>query len=170
MLWIPLAVGFGAVVIGLLLAMFVRRVAPVENPARGRATEEGTGHGLAIDADRFYHVVVDLLEALGLRITYQALHGKGEHDIMARSDAPVTGGLYIVHAFFRPEHGVVDSTRVLNLLDTVKAEEAARGILITTHSFSEEAVKVSDDPRIELIDGEKLEKLVRQYVPNSMGT
>lgn len=158
------AVALGALLLGLLLVLFVKR-------ASTESVREQRQVGLAAvpeplpeyTPDEFRHLLVDLLEALGMQATSVSEHGE-ELEIYAKTVGPLTGGRYIVLAFREPEFGLVDSPIVLKLIDTVKAEEAQKGILITSRRFSDEARKAAQMGAVEIIDGEALRALLGKYL------
>jgi restriction endonuclease Mrr len=159
------AVAFGALAVGFLLIFFVKRSASLERPRS--KPREAAGEPAAAVAEygfeEFRRLVVDLLEALGLQVTHEAQAGS-EIDFVARTSGPLTGGKYIVHVRVSPPYGIIESPDVLKLVDTVKADEAQKGILITTHGFSAEAVTAAQSGAVELIDGQQFRTLFEKYV------
>ena len=77
---------------------------------------------------------------------------------------PITGGKYLVQVVHAPKFGLVESTDVLTLIETVKADEAQKGILVTTHAFSAEAANAGQQGAVELIDGVHFRELYEKYV------
>ena len=86
-----------------------------------------------------------------------------EIDILARHPAPVTGGDYIVHGILVPEGEFVSSIRVIGLSDTVRAERALKGILVTTGYFTEEVRKYAEGAPLELINVARLRELLKEH-------
>lgn len=158
-----IAVGFGALALGFLLIFFVKRSTALERPRREAAGKEEAPALPEFGFEEYRQMVIDLLEALGLEVTHESVSGS-EISFVARTSGPLTGGKYIVHVRHSPEHGLVESPRVLELVETVKADEAQKGIFITTHGFSEEAAKAAQSGAVELIDGPKFRELFEKYV------
>jgi restriction endonuclease Mrr len=158
-----IAVAFGALALGFLLIFFVRRSASLERPRSKRETSEGAPSLPELGFEEFRRMVIDLIGALGLEVTYETVSGN-EIQLIARTSGPLTGGKYHVHALHAPTFGMVESTEVLHLIETVKADEAQKGILITTHAFSSEAAQAGQAGSVELIDGQQLRELYEKYV------
>jgi restriction endonuclease Mrr len=156
-----LAVGFGALVLGLLLIFFVKRSASLERPQKKGSQEPAELPEFGFE--EFRRLVIDLLEALGLEVTHEAVSGS-EIQIIARTSGPLTGGKYLVHVIHAPKFGLIESTEVLHLIETVKADEAQKGILVTTHGFSAEAAQAGQQGAIELIDGAHFRELYEKYI------
>ena len=67
-------------------------------------------------------------------------------------EKPIVGGKYLALCIFEPPHQQVDLFKVKGFIDTVKGEGAARGIVITTGYFSDDAQKALDDDPVELVN------------------
>lgn len=94
----------------------------------------------------------------------------GEIEVVAVSTDPLIGGTYIIQGVLAKEDEVVDASRVLALASAVKADQAAKGILITTGYFSEDAPQPLEGPPIELINGPRLLALVGRHEGGSSGS
>ena len=116
-----------------------------------------------ITLPQFERICLRLLEELGLVINSCVSDEEGQIDISAFNPQPITGGEYLVHCYLAPKGRPVESTRIIALGDTVRAEGAAKGIFITTGSFSEEVPKLYEGPRIELINGRRLHELLQEH-------
>ena len=90
----------------------------------------------------FERMLVDLLESMNMRIVEIHWVNEEEIDILAHNPAPILGGDYIIHGILVPEGDFVNSIRVIGLSDTVRAERALKGILISTGYFTEEVQKI----------------------------
>lgn len=113
--------------------------------------------------------VVQLLIAMG----YGGTHGDGQHlggasdggfDGVINQDPLGLGRVYVQAKRYAPEN-VVGRPTVQGFLGALHAEGAAGGVLITTSSFSSEAIVfvASVSPRIILIDGSRLGELLVSY-------
>jgi len=112
---------------------------------------------------QFERICLKLLEELGLVINSYRSDGEGSMDVSAINPQPVIGGEYIIHCYHARKGGPVESTRVIALSDTVKAEGASKGIFITNGYFSEEVPKLFEGPPIELINGQRLNQLLAEH-------
>lgn len=110
----------------------------------------------------FESVIKGLLEDMDLRIVHSTWVNDEEIDILAHNPSPVIGGDYIVHGILVPDESFVDSIRVIGLSDTVRAERALKGILISTGYFTEEVNKYTEGAPMELINVARLRGILRQ--------
>ncbi len=69
-----------------------------------------------------------------------------------------------MHAVWEAPGDVVDQTYVLQMQDAVRADNAAKGILITPYTILTDGLGNLEVP-IELVDGTKLRGLVEKYLP-----
>ncbi len=109
----------------------------------------------------FEGAIINLLEDMDLRIVETTWVNDEEIDILARNPSPVIGGDYIVHGILVPEGDFVDSIRVIGLSDTVRAERALKGILISTGFFTAEVSKYTEGAPMELINVSKFREILR---------
>ena len=109
----------------------------------------------------FERAIINLLEDMDLRIIETVWVNELEIDILAHNPTPVIGGDYIVHGILVPEGDFVDSIRVIGLSDTVRAERALKGILISTGFFTEEVNKYAEGAPMELINVSKFKEILR---------
>ncbi len=156
---------FFAIILGFLAIFLVKRTS--SNIALEKDAET-TGDDQEIRALRrmtqgdFEVVVKSLLEDMNLRIVSSTWVNDEEIDILARNPAPIIGGDYIVHGILVPEGAYVDSIRVIGLSDTVRAESALKGILISTGYFTEEVNKYTEGAPMELINVSSLREILRK--------
>jgi hypothetical protein len=153
-------IAFGALALGGLLIVIIARYGPREGGAPVAATLAPLP---AIPYDDFRVLLVDLLEALGLEIVL-VTGGARDLDIVARSTAPLRGGRYLVRGAWAPPGDVVPPTEVLRLHDAVRAEAAAKGILLTPYRIGTEGIGPFD-ATLELVDGARLRDLVAAHLP-----
>jgi hypothetical protein len=152
----------GALGTGALLILLIARYAPHprENAA---ATARVLAGGQAMPFEEFRQLVVDLLEVLKLDVALMTAHAAGL-EIIARSSEPLTGGKFLVHAVWEAPGDVIDQPHVLRLQDHVRADGAAKGILITPYTILRDGLGNLEAP-IELVDGLALRGLVERYLP-----
>jgi len=113
--------------------------------------------------EQFERLCFRLLEQMGLSVSGCHRNTQGEIDITAVNPQPITGGSYIVRCILIPPEVPINSTQIIALSDTVRAERASKGIFITTGFFSEEVQKLTEGPPIELLNGQRLRQLLEDY-------
>jgi hypothetical protein len=158
-------IAFGAMAVGGLLIAAIGAWSPNANlnhPNRPRLVPEG----VQMPFEQFQALVIDLLDALKLDVVHMVATAT-EIDIIVRSSEPLTGGRYLVHAIYDVPGDIVDQPIILRLQDTVKADSAAKGILITPYTISPDGLGNLEVP-IELVDGKKLRGLIEKYLPDRM--
>lgn len=101
---------------------------------------------------------LEVLRHRGLEVQLTGRTGDGGIDIIARSHAPIAGGKYVVQC--KDWRGSVGSPIVRDLYGVVHAEDADRGILITSSTFTADALKFAEGKRLELIDGARLDYII----------
>ena len=124
-------------------------------------TESNPSDALDLDPAAFELHVTTLLQRMGLTAVTTGRSGDGGVDIEARDDHPVTGGRILVQC--KRYSGSVGSPAVRDLLGAVTRARAMKGILISTGTFTREAVRFAEDSPITLIDGVQLRDLLLRY-------
>jgi hypothetical protein len=156
---------FGAMAVGGLLIALIGAYAPHPNanlPQGPRLVPDG----VAMPLDDFRALVIDLLEALKLEIVHMTA-SNSEIDIIVRSSEPLTGGRYLVHAVWNVPGDLVDQPYVVRLQEAMRADSAAKGILITPYTIATDGLGNLEVP-LELVDGRKLRGLIETYLPDRM--
>ena len=154
-----------ALILGFVVILFVKRTS--SNIALEADAERTRGDAeiqslRKMPARVFERILKDLLEDMGMRIMGSHWVIEEEIDILAHNPAPMIGGDYIIHGILVPEGDFVSSIRVIGLSDTVRAERALKGILITTGYFTEEVNKYAEGAPMELINVAKFRELLRE--------
>jgi restriction system protein len=116
---------------------------------------------LEMDPAQFEQLVTELLRRMGLRAQTTGRAGDGGVDCEAYDDRPVVGGRVIVQV--KRYASTVSPSVVRDLFGTVHATGATKGVLITTSGFGPESREFVQGKPLELIDGVKLDVLLRQY-------
>jgi restriction endonuclease Mrr len=117
----------------------------------------------------FTKLAVHVLEELGFEIKGVAeAVSDGSEYFIAVNPEPIKGGKFVVECWARPIGSLVDSPRVLALIDSVKAEGAAKGLYLTPFEFSQEAQTAAATGPIDLLDGAALVKLVQKKLPDRL--
>jgi hypothetical protein len=155
-------VAFGAIALGGLLIVLIARYSPHPN-ANLNIVARALPGGQAIPYEEFRQLTIDLLEALQLEIVIE--HGEAnEVDIVARSNAAVTGGRFLVHGIWQAPGDIVDQPYIIRLADQVRADgRVSKGILITPYQIVTDGLGNLEVP-VELIDGKQLRSLVEQHL------
>jgi hypothetical protein len=98
---------------------------------------------------------------MGFSIEGRKKAADGGIDIIVVSSEPLVSGRYIVQC--KRYTSSVSSPIVRDLYGVVNAANANKGILITTSSFTSDAIEFARDKPIELIDGPKLTDLLHKH-------
>jgi restriction endonuclease Mrr len=153
------------ILLGLGLIFLLNRSAPpvaVEKTYyQPRGAEQQQLERLA--PEQFERLCLRLVEQMGLSITDRHRNKQREIDFTAVNSQPITGGSYIVRCVLIPPDLPIQSTQIIALSSTVLAERALKGIFITTGFFTEEVPKLTEGPPIELINGQRLRQMMRDY-------
>ena len=160
---------FGILVGGLLVVLLARygtnpAVVAARQAERSRLRREPDRP--PISAIRMRALAVELLTAMGLRIESEP----GEPDqrkLLAVRDDPFQPMRYVIFLEAEPPGDVVEPARILELAETVKAERAAAGILMTPYVISAAALP-GLDVELQLVDGFRLRELIAEYLPFRM--
>lgn len=99
-----------------------------------------------------------LLKTIGFDVETTKQSGDGGIDLIAYNHQTFFEGKYIVQC--KRYSGSVGEPIIRDLYGVVTSERANKGILITTGYFTLSAIKFAEDKNIELIDGEKLYKIL----------
>jgi len=156
-------IGF-ALLLGFLTIFFVKKTSSniaLEGDFDKNQGDEEIQALARITPAEFERAIKNLLEDMSLRIVETVWVNEMEIDIIAHNPAPVIGGDYIVHGILVPEGDFVDSIRVIGLSDTVRAEKALKGILVSTGFFTEEVNKYAEGAPMELINVSKFREILR---------
>ncbi len=147
------------------------------------AVEEGTGELLRVEAwskptimsatrientpqlssvspQRFEQIIRDLIDKMGLEVVLTKQTRDGGIDIDAYDMRPIVGGRVIVQC--KRYSNPVGVVAVRELAGVMHQEKASKGVIITTSGFTTDAKRFAEREggRIELIDGEMLQRLL----------
>ena len=103
---------------------------------------------------------MEVLRGMGFRAELTKTTGDGGVDVVAFQDEPLTRGKYIIQC--KDWQNPVGEPVLRDLLGAVTAEDAVKGILITSGTFTDGARRFAEGKRLELIDGRELESLTAQ--------
>lgn len=102
-----------------------------------------------------------LLETMGFEVQQTKESGDGGIDLVAYNHKPLFEGTYIVQC--KRYKGSIGEPTIRDLYGVITSERANKGILITTGYFTNSAISFAAGKNIELIDGEKLNKLLNDF-------
>ena len=164
-------VAFGALAFGGGLILLIARYSPDAAEQRAQALrrrDEAAGAVLhpAMPYDEWRQLVIDLLEMLGFHIAMEHASGT-ELEIIARSTEPLRSSKYLVRAILEPPGDVVDQQALLSLHDTVKADGAGKGIVLTPYRIDSAGLGEMA-AALELVDGVKLRELLEEHMPKKL--
>lgn len=106
----------------------------------------------------FENLCKELLGSMGFIVETTSTTGDGGIDLIARYNAPILSGKYIIQC--KRYAGSVGVPVVRDLYGVVTAERANKGVLITTGRVTNASVEFARDKNLELIDGIKLRRLI----------
>lgn len=154
-----------AILVGLALVLLINRSSPPVAAEKAYYQPRGVEQQRLerLGPEQFERLCIRLLEEMGLVINSFNSNKQGRIDITALNPQPITGGDYIIHCMLVPPGEPIDSTRIIALSDTVRAEGASKGIFITTGFFSEEVPKLIEGPPLELINGQRLRQIMGEH-------
>ncbi len=155
-----------AVVLGFVLIALLGQA-----PARAETTG-GAPMGLSQDDAWLARLGPEELEKLlelvfsemKFEVERRGAHG-GMVDLWAVNPAPITGMRVYVRAVPSPALGVVGEEEVRAAIDTARAEQAGKAIVVTPGGFTPEARAAAAGASADLIDGTALGKLIRKHLP-----
>jgi hypothetical protein len=149
---------FAAVTVGVLGVILARWSPPSQLMRSYRADPRPP-----MPPDKLRALTVELLRAMGYT---EERTLEGEALLCTRRDALGETRLVALVPSISDE-GVVDQPTILAALETVRAEGAARGLLITVGEL-ETAGLAALDPILELIDGPRFRRLVARHLPTRL--
>lgn len=152
-----------ALFVGFVLIFFVKRTTTnvaLEEAAGEMRNDKDIQVLRSISPESFEKMIGEVLDDLGMQVLETNWVNNREIDILANNPIEIIGGNYIIHGILVPEGEYVSSIRVIGLSDTVRAEAALKGILITTGYFSEEVQKYSEGAPMELINVSRLKEIL----------
>jgi len=100
-----------------------------------------------------------VLEKMGFSCETTKISGDGGIDLRAHSNQPFFSGIYIIQCKDWKNRPVGEK-EIRDLYGTITSERANKGILITSSYFTKAALSFAQGKNIELIDGNKLNKLI----------
>lgn len=117
-----------------------------------------------ISGIEFEKICQVLVEKMGFTAEITKASGDGGIDIIAYNHQPLLSGKYIIQC--KRYSGSVGEPIIRDLYGVVTSERANKGILMTTGSFTKQAIAFAEGKPIELINGDMLHDLILKYVFN----
>lgn len=118
-------------------------------------------NNLQMSGARFESLCCSLVEKMGFEAEATKASGDGGIDIVAVSHLPFVSGKYVIQC--KSYAGNVGEPVIRDLYGVVSAENANKGILMTTGGFTSSASAFAEGKQIELIDGNSLDNLLQQF-------
>lgn len=150
----------------LLLALLLARYGGRPNRLQGHEADAGLlGHKPPVSAARFRTLVRELLGAM--EITTAPLPGE-EQRLSGRRPNHFRDVRYVIFLEPEPPGELVEQPVLLELAETVKAQGASMGMLVTPYEIDLSGL-ANLPAEVELIDGAKLHQLFAQHLPERLG-
>ena len=109
----------------------------------------------------FERVCKRLLENMGFDVETTKTTGDGGIDLIAYNHQPLLSGKYIIQC--KRYTGSVGEPVIRDLYGVITSERANKGILMTSGTVTKQARLFAQDKPIELIDGVKMQELLKEF-------
>ncbi|WP_042252963.1 restriction endonuclease, partial [Nitrospina gracilis] len=113
--------------------------------------------------DEFRSKCLEFLEKFNLEYRHSVWANDSELEIDMQDETPVVGGKYLALCIINPPYNLVDAMKVKGFLDSVRGEGAARGIIITTGYFSDDAYRQIEEEPVELVNVHSFLKYLKSF-------
>jgi hypothetical protein len=145
-------IAFIAFTIGIILILLLKNVSPPPPQEQIYFDNPSDKPTYLLDREAFKEKCLEFLQKFNLEYKHSIWANDQELEIDMLDETPVVGGKYLALCIFEPLHQQVGLFKVKGFIDSVKGEGAARGILITTGYFSDDAHKALDEDPVELVN------------------
>jgi hypothetical protein len=145
-------ISFIAFVIGIVLILLLKNVSPPPPQEQIHFDNPDDKPLYLLDREVFKEKCLEFLGKFNLEYKHSVWANEQELEIDMLDETPVVGGKYLALCIFDPPHQLVDLFKVRGFIESVKGEGAARGIVITTGYFTEDAQKALDEEPVELVN------------------
>jgi hypothetical protein len=145
-------IAFIAFAIGIVLILLLKNVSPPPPQEQIHFDNPDDKPLYLLDREAFKEKCLEFLGKFNLEYKHSIWANNQELEIDMLDETPVVGGKYLALCIFEPQNKQVDLFQVKGFMESVKGEGAARGILITTGYFTDDAQKAIDDDPIELVN------------------
>ena len=145
-------IAFIAFVIGIILILLLKNVSPPPPQEQIHFDNPDDKPLYLLDREAFKEKCLEFLGKFNLEYKHSVWANNQELELDMLDETPVVGGKYLALCIFDPPHQQVDLFKVKGFIESVKGEGAARGIVITTGYFTEDAQKALDEDPVELVN------------------
>jgi hypothetical protein len=145
-------ISFVAFIIGIVLILLLKNVSPPPPQEQIHFDNPDDKPLYLLDREAFKEKCLEFLGKFNLEYKHSVWANNRELEIDMLDETPVVGGKYLALCIIDPLNQQVDLFQVKGFIESVKGEGAARGIVITTGYFTDDARKVLDDDPIELVN------------------
>lgn len=114
-----------------------------------------------LDGVQFENLIYKLLVNMGFDVETTKTTGDGGIDLVAYNKQPIIKGKYIIQC--KRWSSSVGEPILRDLYGAMTHERASKGILITSGTFTQSAIKFVEGKPLELIDRGQLEDLLLEY-------
>ncbi|MHB1856049.1 MAG: restriction endonuclease [Acidobacteriaceae bacterium] len=116
-----------------------------------------------LSGQEFERLIAILLSRMGFHAEMTKTSGDGGIDIIAMFDKPIFGGRYLFQCKRFTPDALVGAPTVRDFYGAVRADNAMKGIFITTSDFTMQAREFGERVGLELINSVQLQKLFLEY-------
>ena len=152
-----------AFTVGLILIFFLKTTQPGIPREQVHFDNPDDKPVYLIDSAAFKEKCLEFLAKFGLEYKHYVWANEYELELDMLDETPVVGGKYLALCIFNPPFNTVDAMKVKGFVESVRGEGAARGILITTGYFTDDAHKMIDGDPIELVDIHTFLKYLKNF-------
>ena len=143
---------FIAIIIGLVLIVLLKQTSPPIPQEKVYFNTPEDKPAYLREREAFKAKCLAFLAKFNLEYRHSIWADDNEVEIEMVDETPVVGGRYLALGLFEPAHNLVGLHKVTGFLETIKAEGASRGIIITTGYFSHDAIQAAQGESVELVD------------------
>jgi len=145
-------ISFSAFIIGIVLILLLKNVSPPLPQEQIHFDNPDDKPLYLLDREAFKEKCLEFLGKFNLEYKHSVWANNQELEVDMLDETPVVGGKYLALCIFDPPHQQVDLFKVKGFIESIKGEGAARGIVITTGYFTNDAQKAPDEDPIELVN------------------
>ncbi|MGP0564752.1 restriction endonuclease [Nitrospina sp. 32_T5] len=152
-----------AFILGLVLIFFLKNTQPQAPRESIQFDNDNEKPSYLQDPDEFRSKCLEFLEKFNLEYRHSVWANDSELEIDMQDETPVVGGKYLALCIINPPYNLVDAMKVKGFLDSVRGEGAARGIIITTGYFSDDAYRQIEEEPVELVNVHSFLKYLKSF-------
>jgi hypothetical protein len=145
-------IAFTAFAIGIVLILLLKNVSPPPPQELIHFDNPDDKPLYLLDREAFKEKCLEFLGKFNLEYKHSVWANNQELEVDMLDETPVVGGKYLALCIFDPPHQQVDLFKVKGFIESIKGEGAARGIVITTGYFTNDAQKAPDEDPVELVN------------------